>query len=549
MQNLNVIISISFVLVFIIILLIKKYKEYEFKEININEFILKNKNKIIIILFLITLIFISRIYKFGTIPYAIGVDEAAAAYDAYCLANFGVDRYLNSYPLYLINFGGGQSVLYAYLNVLFIKILGNSTLFISRLPALITYLIGIFAAYKLVDNKQDKKTAILFAFLIIICPWQIINSRFGLDCNLLGPMFMLDLLLLETSKKNYQYILAAICVGITLYTYALSYLIMPTFLLVWAIYRLYTKTITIKKVVMVATIIFIFAIPLFYLLLLNMGFVENTQFGIFTIPKLLYFRTNEISLLNIIKYGLDSINTIFLGGNTIYYLQIPFFIIGIIKGIKCVIKSVKSKEYCFISFMTLTFFAILISNLISHITTTNKANIMYIPILYFVTVGIIEVVKNKKVLWQIVILVHLLLFIIFEIYYYTDYGISENSVYEDYSITNVIEHIKNTGKDRENVYICTYRKSEPYIYIMLKNKISPYDFDETKIIEEKKTNKQKTILHMKQVDKYHFLDIDGIKQYNSDRVYIIDKYFKEIISTLEETGYKKEIFERYYIFI
>lgn len=549
MQKLNVIISIIFILMFMILLLIKKYKNIKLKEIDIDNLILKHKNKIIIIVFLLTLIFISRIYKFGSIPYAIGVDEAGAAYDAYCLANFGVDRYLNSYPLYLINFGGGQSVLYAYLNVLLIKILGSSTLFVSRIPALLMYSIAILASYKLVDKKQNKKTALLFTFLVITCPLQIIYSRFGLDCNLLGPMFILDLLLLETAKKNYQYILAAISIGITLYTYSLSYIIMPVFLVLWTIYHLYTKTVTIKKVIMMAIIIFIFAIPLFYLLLLNMGFVEETQFGIFTIPKLLEFRVNEISLSNIIKKGLDSIYTIFLTRNTLYYMQIPFFIIGIIKGIKSVIKSIKIKEYCFISFMTLTFFAILISNLVSHISTTNKANIVYIPILYFVTIGIIELIKNKKILWQIVIIVHLLLFVIFEIYYYTDYGLKENSAYEDYSIINVIEYIENTGKDSENVYICTYNKAEPYIYIMFKNKMSPYTFNETKVIEEKNTSGKRKILHMKQVDKYHFLEVEEIRKYNTNRTYIISKELKILADILEQTGYKKEEYGEYYIFI
>ena len=166
------------------------------KEINLNEFFEKYSKQIIII-FLI-LIFISRIYKFGTLPAAIGVDEAGAAYDAYALANYGVDRYLNSFPIYLINFGGGQSVLYAYLNALLIKLTGQDNILISRLPELLMFLMAIFVSYKLIEKKQDKKTAIVFAFLIIVCPWTIVQSRFGLDCLLLGPMFMIDLYLLES---------------------------------------------------------------------------------------------------------------------------------------------------------------------------------------------------------------------------------------------------------------------------------------------------------------------------------------------------------------
>ena len=480
-------------------------------------------------------------------PITIGVDEAGAAYDAYCLANFGVDRYLNSFPLYLINFGGGQSALYAYLNVLLIKVLGNSTILISRLPALILFIMAIFISYKLVSKKQDKKTAVLLAFLITLCPWQIIQSRFGLDCNLLGPLFILDLLLLENAKKNYQYILAGISVGITLYTYSLSYLIMPVFLLIWVIYHLYTKTINIKQIIILASTVFVFALPLMYFILLNMGIVEKTNFGIITIPKLFKFRVGEIALQNIVYAGIDSITKLFFSDNTLYYLEIPFFVIGIIKGIETIIKSIKTKEYSFLALMTLTFFAILIPNLLVHIVTTNKGNILYIPILYFVAVGMIELIKDRKILWQILVITYLLLFTIFEIYYYTNFSVKSHSVYEDREITNVIEYIDGTEKDRENIYLFTYQKSEPYIYILLNQKISPYEFDKTKIVIEQETTggyyKQ-----TKKCSKYHFYDMEGITEYHNDRTYIVDKKHESLLKFLEKIGYKKEVVEGYYIF-
>ena len=152
-------------------------------KISIDEFCEKYY-KVILFIFII-LVIISRIYKFGELPSAIGLDEAGAAYDSYCIANYGVDRYLNSLPVYLINFGGGQSALYAYMSALFIKVLG-ANIITYRIPALIIFCIGIVCSYLLIANYKDKKTALLFTLLIIICPWHIINSRVGLDCNLLS---------------------------------------------------------------------------------------------------------------------------------------------------------------------------------------------------------------------------------------------------------------------------------------------------------------------------------------------------------------------------
>ena len=87
MQIFNIVISIILILIILILLLLEKIKKFEPKKINLDDFVEKHFNKIIIVLFI--LVGISRIYKFGSLPKAIGVDEAGAAYDAYCLAEYG----------------------------------------------------------------------------------------------------------------------------------------------------------------------------------------------------------------------------------------------------------------------------------------------------------------------------------------------------------------------------------------------------------------------------------------------------------------------------
>ena len=350
--------------------------------------------KIILAIFLV-LVFITRIYKFGEIPSFIQVDEAGAAYDAYCLAEYGIDRYQNSYPLYLINFGGGQSALYAYATIPFIKLFG-ANIVAYRLPELLFFLMGILVCYILINKVKDKKTALLYTFLIIISPWNIEASRQGLDCNLLAPMFMLDLLLLINAKKNYQYIIAGISIGITLYTYCLSWLLIPAFLAVYIIYMLIIKKINFKQIILMGIPIAIFAIPLIYLLLLNKGYASRTNFGIFTIPKLFSFRQGEISISNIFKYGEYSLKTIFCDQYGMYIVQIPLFIIGFIVGIKEFIKSIKTKEFNFTGLITIVFAVLLICNILVTVGTLNRANILYLPMLYIITIGIIELSKGSR---------------------------------------------------------------------------------------------------------------------------------------------------------
>lgn len=94
--------------------------------------ILYNKKVVYFLLFALSVFM--HLYILASVPYGLHIDEAGMVYDAYCPANYSVDRYLNHYPVYLINFGGGQSVLMAYLVAGLIKITGTVNHWIIRLP-------------------------------------------------------------------------------------------------------------------------------------------------------------------------------------------------------------------------------------------------------------------------------------------------------------------------------------------------------------------------------------------------------------------------------
>ena len=205
---------------------------------------MKEETKYTLILIIIILIgIITRIIGFGEIPIGINVDEAGTMYDAYSIATYGTDRFNNSYPVYMINYGGGQSALYTYLAAMFIKLFGFS-LTVVRLPALIFSILFMIFGFLITKDFKNKKFAILVEFLIVICPWHFMQSRWALDCNLLSAMLLMSIYILTraiTKKSKILYFLAGIFFGITLYSYALSYIIVPIILLALFIYLLYTK--------------------------------------------------------------------------------------------------------------------------------------------------------------------------------------------------------------------------------------------------------------------------------------------------------------------
>ena len=108
--------------------------------------IIKEKKYTIILIAMLMVGIITRIIGFGKIPIGINVDEAGIMYDAYCFANYGTDRFDNSYPIYMINFGGGQSALYTYIAAGLIKIFGFS-LTVVRIPAVIFSILYLIFAF------------------------------------------------------------------------------------------------------------------------------------------------------------------------------------------------------------------------------------------------------------------------------------------------------------------------------------------------------------------------------------------------------------------
>ena len=202
--------------------------------------IVKEKKYTIVLIAMLMVGIITRIIGFGKIPIGINVDEAGIMYDSYCIANYGTDRFGNNYPIYMINFGGGQSALYTYIAAGLIKIFGFS-LTVVRIPALIFSILYLIFAFLITKDFKNKKLAILVELIAVIIPWHFMQSRWAFDCNLMSSMMLISIYTLLKAKKPITYILAGILFGITLYTYALSYVIIPIFLLLTLGYMLYTK--------------------------------------------------------------------------------------------------------------------------------------------------------------------------------------------------------------------------------------------------------------------------------------------------------------------
>ena len=503
---------------------------------NTNDFCIKYYKYICIFVIFIGIFF--SIYEIDKLPIGLHVDEAGMAYDAMSLSNFSVDRYLNHLPVYLINFGGGQSAMYAYLASIFISIFGYS-ITVIRLPAILLKIAILICGFFILRKNNNKLYQILLLLLISITPYFIMFARFGLDCNLLlgfttiGITFLIEAFNQEdkTKQKNkiILLILSSTFFGLALYNYALSYLILPLMLALICIYLLYIGKLKFKELIIFSIPVFILALPLMLMLLVNNGYIDQID-SFITIPKLLEYRGSEISPTNInenfyiIKsiFSFDKDPALTYNSSkefgTIYYCLIPLFITGVIYSIKNILLSIKNKYFCIDTIMCFYGISVLICQLLIINPNINKANAIFLPILYFIVIGIVNIVKNLKLLIIPILLILIINFSLFVNYYFNDYNKENyNTTFFATAYLEALEYCKTINDS--NIVVYKNIAAQEYIYINLLNNISPYNFNKEIINVPLENEAIKTYLVKKEKDILN--DILDLSSTNNNIAYIV----------------------------
>ncbi len=493
---------------------------------------------------------VTHLFKLAALPAGLNVDEAGMAYDAWSLANYGVDRYLNSYPVYLINYGGGQSALYAYLAAICIKLFGFSTVSI-RIPAFIFGIITVICGTLIISKSKicEKSYAALpvMAALYLVMPYFVMSSRFGLDCNLmLGTSTLAIYMILKAARSGqiHHYILAGICSGLILYTYAISYIIVPVFLLFVFVIMLIIRRIDFGQALAFIIPLAIMGIPLVLVQYVNMNGLPAMHIGSITITALTFYRATEFhvptfdSLLEALKatfmYDWLDYNTNETYG-TIYYISIPFAAIGLIVTIRNAISSFKSRskrkeKELSPDVLILIWFAIMVvigSMLGGDGPNANRLNGIFYAILYLVTVGIVAVIgffKNEIQVFAAVALVVIygVFAVSFYKYYYVDNADHQYYLFQK-QLDSAIDYVSN-DPDLCGQWIYIVHNNQPYvppyIYYMLATKIDPYTYN----LPETGTSNYANYI------------FDAPEEINPDGVYIIYEGNDDYIELLNDAG-------------
>lgn len=377
---------------------------------------------------------LSRAILLGEYPDGIHADEAYAAYEAYSMLMHGTDSWGYVNPVYLTVWGSGMSTLESYMMMPFIAVWGLNMVTI-RLPQMIMGCLSVIILYLLIKKVANKEMATWAGLMLAICPWHVMMCRWGLDANLAPAFILLGMYFFVLGlEKDEYFIISSFFWGMSLYCYALMWIFVPAFLVLSVIYCMKHKKIRATKYSVCAVILLgILALPLMLFVLINMGILSEIRTSFISIPKLVEFRSDELTLANVItnirdflriyikQYDYNLMNgTPYFG---LYYLfSLPFIILGGYVIVRKAIDKVRNNKFGYEGFVI---FWVIICTAIGLLRSMSiyRANCMNVSILIVLVVGIHFCCTKISYLWckRSVVVLYLVSFFAFQIYYFTDY--------------------------------------------------------------------------------------------------------------------------------
>lgn len=227
-----------------------------------------------------------RASSFGQYPPGLHQDELSSAYDAFALWHDGIDRNGFHNPVAFVAFGCGMSAVATYSMMPFIGMLGATTVAL-RLPFLLAGSASILLLACLAREIQGIQTARVVTFLMAICPWHVVMSRWGHEANLV-PLVLLagTLVAVLALKRPWLLPLAFAILGMDLYTYGPAYVVLPVYLALLTPYMVYHGRWQFKPLLVAMIVLGIVSLPATVYALVNVCGWDSIVTPWFSIPHL-----------------------------------------------------------------------------------------------------------------------------------------------------------------------------------------------------------------------------------------------------------------------
>lgn len=439
-----------------------------------------------------------RIWGIASMVSGINQDEASVGYDAWAIAYHGMDRNLTPMPAYLIAWGSGQNAGYAYLLIPFIRLFGLS-LFTVRLPMALAGCVSLWAFYSILRRAKNKALPLLGLFLLAICPWHVIKSRWALESNIFPDLVLWGVALLcaGLAKKRVGYFYAAFFVfGLSAFCYATSFVMLPLFLLPCAFVLWRKKLLKLGHIFGCAGVFVLASWPIIAFSIINIFALPAINLPFITVPRLVASRTAEFAffapqpLAQLLKNAKASLAillaqddgmswSVVQGFGLIYIFSLPFAIAGFLR---CVLPAGKGGTLGRIVpgawvFGLWAFAAAVLAVCIE--PNVNRINGLWFPLVWFWVMGVYDIISTG-VFWRRFLPA---LYAVFFILFCNTAIKVQNHRFNTAFDAGFIEAAQYVDDFDLPVYVSG--ASPPYIKVLFAIKTPPQQFQNSIIKEEK----------------------------------------------------------------
>ncbi len=459
-----------------------------------------------------------RIYAFGSNPPSLYWDEASLGYNAYSIATSLKDEHGEFLPLArFMAFGDYKPPGYIYASVPFVWLGGLNDITV-RLPSLLAGLCLVIFTYLITKEIFGRKKIALFAaFIMGISPWGIHFSRAAFEANLAAFFNLLGIYFFLISRRKKHFILPSIILFIfSFYTFNANRIIAPLMFFVMSI--IYLKDIWMnKKWALISAIIgLIMIVPSFSYLQSRESRLRFQEVSIFNnldliktsnqfqsddnnniISKLLdnrrvfYFRdflkhyTDNFDLRFLFAYGDVNPRLAVQGMGQLYFIELPFLILGIYFLLKN-----RKKEYLVI------FFWMIIAVIPAGVAKETPHALRIISILptyqIIIAYGIYQLFskfnppaggRNSNLIKNILLPVICFMFICNIFFYLHNYYIHfpvDWSGEWQYGYKEMVQYVLDHEDNYDHIYV-TSALGRPYIYFAFYKPFSQEDFSKNRV--------------------------------------------------------------------
>lgn len=388
-----------------------------------------------------------RFWNLEGLPMGLNQDEASIGYEAYSIAEYGIDRYGYHYPIYPITWGsGGGSPLLIYQEVLTTRLFGSNVT-VLRGTVAFCGVVTLYLFWRFLLKGRNKRTALAGLLLLMLFPWSIMFSRWALDCNIVPMWVMLAsyVFLIAVQKQSTGwYVLAAALFSLCMYSYGSCNVIIPIAVLLLCIAGLRHHVLSWKQIFLsfLAFVIVFFPLLVFYAANFLLPSFSSLDLPFFSIEKFSASRAstfilpwqegfwsklwqNFVYLIQLVTTGTENelIVDQMPSYMTMYRFTFPVTLAGLIFSIRNLWRKRKEKGSLDADAVMMTIFAASVLCGLIIEPSVNRLIVIFVPLSYWNVRGMEFLWRSRKKL----AVVSLILFLAGSASFLKDYATRYNT--------------------------------------------------------------------------------------------------------------------------